>query len=221
MTQGSLTASQRTSWDQLGLDDSVTAFSPRADLHVGPLDWTFDYAAADFSGTGTTSAEIELDGATIAAGTAVESDMDLAVWRATGTWDLVPTDFATVGIGLGLAAVDIDASIVDPSAIVSVSADEIVPVPYAALRGGLDWGDLEAEALLGLVAVDIDEYEASYVDLDLFVRYHVFGGSTRASIAVLLGYRLVDLDAEYEDGDDRVAIDTTLSGPYLGATVTF
>lgn len=220
-TQGDLSASQETSWDRLGLDDSVTAISPRADVHVGPIDWTFDYAAADFSGTGTTSAEIELDGTTIAQGATVESELDLAVWRAIGTWDFVPTDFATVGVGLGLAAVDFDAAIVDPNAAASISADETVPLPFVALRGGLDWGDLDAEALLGVLAIDFDSYEASYVDLDLFVRYHVFGGANRASIHVLLGYRFVELDAEYEDGSDRVAFDTSLSGPYLGATIGF
>jgi|GEM_PF-766423 len=220
-TSGSLTASQKTSWDRLGLDDSVTAFSPRADLHMGPLDITLDYVASDFEGTGTTDAELELDGVTIAAGTTVESSLDLAVWRLSSTFDFFPTEFADLGAGLGIAAVDFDAAIVDPIGLATISADEIVPMPYLALRGGLDWGDLEAEALLGLLAVDVGEYEASYIDLDLFVRYQVFGGSSRASVAILGGYRLIELDAEYDDGEDRVAFDTSISGPYLGATITF
>lgn len=220
-TSGSLTASQETTWDRLGLDDSVTAFSPRADLHLGPIDLTLDYVASDFEGTGTTDAELELDGITIAAGTDVESKLDLAVWRLSSTFDFFPTDFADLGLGLGIAAVDFDAAIVDPLGNATISADEIVPMPYVAVRGGLDWGDLEAEALLGVLAVDAGEYEASYLDLDLFVRYQVFGGSSRASVSIVGGYRLVELDAEYEDDNDRVAFDTSISGPYLGATVTF
>jgi hypothetical protein len=213
--------SAATTWDELGLDDASTVFSPRADLHMGPFDVTLDYAAADFSGQGTTGAQLELDGITIAAGTAVESDFDLAVWRLTSTYDFFPTEVATVGLGVGLAALDIESSVVNISNSDRITTDEVVPLPYLALRGGMEWGNLEAQGLLGLLSLDVGDAEASYVDLDLFLRYRLLGGEDHMRVSLVLGYRYADLDAEYDDGSDRVAIETRISGPYFGGSVTF
>lgn len=212
--------SASTTWSELGLDDASTVFSPRADLHVGPFDLTFDYAAADYSGQGTAGAQLELDGVTIAAGTAVQSDFDLAVWRLTGTYDFFPTEVANVGLGLGLAALDIESSVVNILTSDRIATDEVVPLPYLALRGGMEWGDLEAQGLLGILSLDVGDVEASYLDLDLFLRYRLLGGEDHLRVSLVLGYRYSDLDAEYDDGSDRVAIETRVSGPYFGGTIT-
>jgi hypothetical protein len=210
-----------SNWDRLGLDDEPTSFAPRADLHAGPLDLTLDYAAASFSGTGTTDSQLELDGVTIPLGATVESELDLATLRLTSTWDVVPGDLVTLGLGFGIAAIDSRARIEDTLTNNVVDSDEIVPLPYGALRLGFDFGPLELEGLGSVLAIDVGDAEASYIDVDALARWRVLGGDDRISLSIAAGYRFADIEIEYDDGTDTVAIDAQISGPWVGATVTF
>ncbi|MEZ5976677.1 MAG: hypothetical protein R3F34_00430 [Planctomycetota bacterium] len=218
---GSGASNSSSSWDRLGLDDEPTDFSPRLDLYAGAMQLTFDAAQGRYSGNGALDGQIDLDGVTIPASASVDSDLDFGIYRLTSTFDLLPSERGQLGIGVGLAAVDVKASIVDTLTTNSANTDELVPVPYAALRAGVDFGDLEVQGLLGVLSLDVGDNEATYVDADVYARYFLLGGEDHVRAAIVLGYRSIDLDVSYDDGDDRVDFDVQVSGPYLGVTVVF
>lgn len=210
-----------TSWDRLGLDEEPTVPAVRGDLHAGALDLTIDAMAVSFEGTGQTDAQLELDGVTIPAATAVDSELDLAALRITSTWDLVPSELITIGIGVGLAVVDVSSRIENIGNGETIDSDEVVPLPYGAVRIGLDLGALEFEGLGSVLAVDIGDSEASYFDVDALARWRILGGADRVNLSLAAGYRFSDIEIEYDDGSETVRIDAQLSGPWIGATITF
>jgi hypothetical protein len=210
-----------TSWDAIGLDEEPTVPAVRGDLHAGPLDLTVDALAVGFEGTGETEAQLELDGVTIPVATTVDSELDLAALRLTSTWDLVPSELVTIGVGVGLAVVDVSARIENTGNGETIDSDEIVPLPYGAVRIGLDLGALEFEGLGSVLAVDVGDSEASYLDVDALARWRILGGEDRVNLSLAAGYRFSDIEIEYDDGSETVRIDAQLSGPWVGATITF
>ncbi len=210
-----------TSWDRIGLDEEPTAPAIRGDLHAGPLDLTVDAMAVGFEGTGETDAQLDLDGVTIPIATTVDSELDLAALRLTSTWDLVPGELVTIGVGVGLAVVDVSARIENTGNGDTIESDEIVPLPYGAVRIGLDLGALEFEGLGSILAVDVGDSEASYLDVDALARWRILGGEDRVNLSIAAGYRFSDIEIEYDDGSETVRIDAQLSGPWVGATITF
>ncbi len=90
-----------------------------------------------------------------------------------------------------------------------------------AARAGIELGDFEIAGLLSGTKIDYSDLETTYYDLDLFARWRFIGGSDRARGSVLVGYRYMDVDFDYDDGDDRVEGDLVLDGPYVGLLLSF
>ncbi len=211
------------SLEALGLDDSETVFLPRADLDFGPMLLTVDHLDFSASGQGEIDQDIVFDGITFSATDTVTSDIDLQITRGVVTWNLIPTDKVDVGLGFGVGYVALDASIEDSSNN-RAQTNESTPYPFIAGRVGTSIGDLEAEALITWIGVDVDEVDASLLDLDVTARYNLLGAlDDHLSGWIVLGYRWVDLELDYsedEGGDtENYDLNIELSGPYLGLTL--
>ncbi|MHC4378177.1 MAG: hypothetical protein ACYS26_16375, partial [Planctomycetota bacterium] len=190
------TISGSNSLEALGLDEDGTEFLPRADVDAGPMLLTIDHLDFSTTGEGTIDQDIVFDGITFNATETVTSAIDLQITRGVLTWDFVPTDAVDVGLGFGVGYVALDASIEDASNN-RAQTNESTPYPFIAGRVGTSFGDLEAEALVTWIGVDVDDVDASLLDLDITARYNLLGVlDEHLSGWIVLGYRWVDLELD-------------------------
>ncbi len=207
--------SANNSLSAMGIDDEGGAVSVRGDFQWASPHLSVALQTSNHDGSGRLTADLTQGGTTIPAGTAVNTDFDLGLNTAYLTFDLVPGDWE-LGLGLGLVALDLDLETTDTLGLLTVSSDESLPVPVLAVRAGGGLGPVDVEALLGFLTFAADGGEVTFVDLDVNGRLQLFGEGERARGSVVLGLRHTQLDAEYDDGADEVALDLTLSGPYVG-----
>jgi hypothetical protein len=205
--------------DEVGIDDDDGYVGARVDFKWGLPHLIISAQTTDHSGDGVLANDIDIDGTTITAGTAVTTDFDLGLYNALLLFDILPTDNFEFGIGFGLSAIDLDAEFSGGGS--SISTNEILPVPVVALSGGAQFRRLEVSALLSGMDVSIDDNDLGYIDFDAFARLGLLRPDDRGRVSLVLGYRHLDIDLEYEDGSDNVVFDMTFDGPYAGLEVSF
>ncbi|MEO6707936.1 MAG: hypothetical protein ABI054_00825 [Planctomycetota bacterium] len=206
----------RNSLHELGIEDEESSVGLRADFEWGIPHVTLATQSADWSGSGT-----ETDfGGIAGANVAVDSTMDVAVHRGLVTFDVLPVPMLELGLGLGVAVIDFEAEVQDQgNAFPAENIDEVLPVPVLVVRGGLDVWRLEFEAMVAGMSIDIDGNQAAYFDTEIVARLSLFDvGPVEAFLTA--GYRRIDLDAEYEDGNEDVKADFTLDGLFVGLRVS-
>lgn len=211
-------------FSDVGLDDSEDALSFRADLSWLSPHLTLSTQDTGWSGSGTLSAAIDDGGIVIPAGTQVNSKLDLAYHSAIVTFDLVPTSTVEAGIGPGIALVDISGQIADASGLTTetVDFDELLPMPMIAARTEVQIDRFEIGVLLAGLGVEIDGDELAFVELDVHARYRLFGlTGDRVAGSIGIGWRHLDIAAEYDDDGDSVDVDIEVSGPYFGFLISF
>jgi hypothetical protein len=217
---GSLSATSDT--DALGIDDDETVFAPRADLDFGRWHLTVDHFGMSSDGTGTAEAQIEFDGVTIPQGDTVDTDLDVSMTSATFCFDFLPAPNAELGIGVGVVLADLSADITSQTLTQTASTEEQVPLPVIAARAGVDFGRFSIGALVRGFDIEIDDVEASYLDLDAHARYDLFRATdSRLRGGLVLGWRVVGVDARFDDGASTIDADIEYSGPYAGIAFTF
>jgi hypothetical protein len=214
--------STATELEALGLTGSDETFGARVDIDLGSPHFTFYGLQAAFAGTGTTTAEIDLGGGNvIGADVDVDTEFDFAGYTGMLTFDLVPSDFVEVGIGIAVMLVELEFTLQEVGGPNSIESEESLPVPLGALRAGFDIGPFELDTSIAAIDLDIDEGELSIMDIDLAARYHLFGGDERAAGFIVLGYHSLELEAQYEDGTSDVDINFLIEGPYVGFRLAF
>lgn len=208
-------------FSDLGVDEDTSVPGARVDLDFGSPHLSLGYMSSDFSGDGTTTSEFSQQGVVIPVGTDVRTQADLDIYSAAFTFDLVPSDTVDVGIGLGAAIVDVRGAIDQIGGPNSIDVDQILPLPLLAARAELDLGSLELSGALSGMDLTLNGDSVSVIDADFSVLYRFLGGEDRLSLGARLGYRYMNIDADYEDRDDNVRLDMGVDGPYLGLTVGF
>jgi hypothetical protein len=222
---GSLAASSsgttsRNDLAALGIDDNPIEFAPRADFSVAGFELTADYFDVSYAGSGDVEGDIEFGGEVFTVGTTVDTELDLKIGRVAATWDFIPTKMFDLGIGAGVGLADVRAFVQDQGTLNSSETDEKAPFPFLAGRARVALSSLSAEVLVGFLSFDSADVKAEYLDVDALVRWSVIGGTNHVGVSLIGGYRLTQLDLEYEDGSDKIDINADLSGPYLGLSLT-
>jgi len=215
---GDVTAT--ASLEDAGLDDDEGIPGLRADLKFGSPHLVLSAGRASWSGTGTVDATLNAGGMTIPAGATVDSDLDLDLYSGLLLWDVFPGKTVEVAIGFGATVFDFDLAMADQGSGMEISSAETLPVPVLAANVGVQLGGIELAALVSGFSLSLDDNEGRFVDADVFARWHVLGGKNHVRSSLILGWRQVDLDVEYEDGGDAFEAEVTLSGPYLGLEIT-
>ena len=207
--------------DELGLGDDVDTFMPRADVQWSGMHLTIAGSSTDFDGNGTTGGTITIDDVTIPANADVYSDFRFTSIGAFFTWDFVPTDLVDVGLGFGVSYIELDAKITEDTTGEKIESDESAPVPVLVGRLGSEFGRFAVSGLVGVMDLDVDDVDATIIDLDVSGKFHMFGGEDHLGGWLVAGYRRYDIDADYDDGDSKVKADFVLDGPYVGIEITF
>jgi hypothetical protein len=213
--------SANNSPDDLGLGDDDTGFAARVDVAMGPQ-LTVLYAPSSFSGDGTLSGTVSGGGVTLPASTTVESELEYNTITAALTWDLVPSDTADVGLGVGIGAARIDGEVTstDPVTPGSVDFEAAIPFPTLAIRAAFRAGPFELSGLVDGIVVRALSEEAHFIEFDLQAKLRFFHAAGLAGL-VSIGWHSSEFDAELDDGSTDIDVDLRASGPYAGLSLGF
>ena len=214
-------ASVSSSASALGLE-AETIFQPHVDL-----DWTRWHLwltgfQAEYSGSGTAEATIDLGGRPpITAGTPVQTDADFTYLTGNVIYDILPTDLVNIGLGLGGGLVGYDLAFQSEISPLRVTTSETLPFAFPLARLAKEIGPLTLLGSVGGLAVDFSGYDIAYLNYDISVNYRIFGADDKMQGHVTVGYQYLEVDYEHEDESGRVIIDVALDGPYVGLALSF
>lgn len=198
----------QNSISDLDVDGGESSPGARADLTFAIQHLTLSTEGAEWSGSGLATGFGAITGA-------VDSELDVAIHRALFTFDVLPIPMVELGLGLGASVIDIRSTVTETVGANSEEIDEVFPIPVLVARLGVDVWRLEFEALVSGFSVRYDGDKAAYFDTELAARMRLFNlGPVDALLS--LGYRRIDLAAEYEDAGDSAELDLTLDGFMLG-----
>ncbi|MEW6074258.1 MAG: hypothetical protein AB1726_16900 [Planctomycetota bacterium] len=200
----------------IGIAEDDGVLGGRIDFDFGSPHLTVATQSSSHGGRGTLTAAIDHDGVTLDVGDDVETDLDLDLHDAALTFDLVPGDAVELGIGLGVTVFGIDMAVRDLATGDQIETDQTLPIPVLAARLGAEWGRFDAEALVTGFDLSYQGDSASFYDVDVFGRYRLLGGRDHLRGSVVLGYRLMTFDIEYDDDESDAELDLDLGGPYVG-----
>ncbi|MBL8858351.1 MAG: hypothetical protein JNL28_07610 [Planctomycetes bacterium] len=217
--QGS-SLSGKASVDALGIDADSSVIGGRVDIKAGGH-WTFSAQRSSHDGSGVADAELSSGSTTINIGDPVTSQLELGLYSGSVTFDLIPTDMIEVGIGLGISALDFNASFRDDLTSQEVKTNEVVPVPHLTGRVAFDAGPLEVSGLVNWIHLSYRDTSATYLDVDTMARLRVLGNSDRVAGHVAIGYRFMNVKADYESDGNAVDVDVDFTGPWIGLSLSF
>ncbi|MEM7307457.1 MAG: hypothetical protein AAF682_12340 [Planctomycetota bacterium] len=208
-------------FDSLGLGEEESTFQGRADVNWLGFQLSLAGFETGYSGRGTTTAEISSGSGLIGPGVGVDTDLDLSYLNAAFTFDLIPGDIVDLGIGLGGTALDVDMSVTEIVSGATVEANQVLPIPEIAGRAALRLWRLGLYAHVGWIEGEYGDFDGEILDLDVHGRVRLFGGDERFAGHLTAGYRLLDVDFDFDDGNNEALADFELSGPYVGITLSF
>ncbi len=196
----------------LGLgDDQGTPFG-RLELDFGTATLSASGFMFEDEGQGTLTANF---GDNLTAGTSVFSTFELTNIKVAWAFDI---ELGPVTLAPGIAAdfFDLSMTVRDSIGIATEEAELAAPIPMLFLRGGVDVGPVRGVGEVGYVAVDIEDVEASLLDVE--ARLEV---APTPWFDVFVGYRLINMEVEGLIDDDTYDIDIGLSGFMVGGGFRF
>ncbi|HKJ16928.1 MAG TPA: hypothetical protein VJ984_06260 [Xanthomonadales bacterium] len=167
----------------------------------GPEKWSFgfSYFQARVEGDRTTSEDLMFGDLEIPAGTGIQTDFETDFYVLNGYYDFFQSAGQSAGIGLGVYALDLSASV---EAFIggeatgsSESADALAPLPtlsaYYKHAFNENWA---FRVNLSWLSLNIDKYDGSVLGTDLSVEYW-----PNEHWGVGGGYTYVDLDLTIDE----------------------
>ena len=198
--------------DDLGLDDSVTVPQIGARWRFSNK-WALNLLYSDFglSGGETVSSSFNYDGTTYPVNASLKTNLDITLYIATIDYAFWQSDKAEWGVGLGLHAIDLDASIkgsLNNLALTSTGADFLAPLPNLRIFARYAFTPkLLTSVSAGWLGAEIDKYDGQLLVASASLDYRV---SKRWSIG--LNYQLTDIDMDVDDGLNVDSYDISLKG---------
>lgn len=218
--QQGTTLSAQASVDSLGIEEDKGVLSGRLDL-LAFGHWTFSGQQSTHDGEGVADAQLSSGLVTINVGDPVKSELDFGLYSGAVTFDLVPGDALEVGLGLGVTLLDINAQFTDQATSETIQTDELVPVPNLVGRVAGCVGPFELSGLVSWVDLSYRDTNASFLDVDAMARLRIFGDSSRFSGHAAIGYRFMNVKADYEEDGKSIDVDVDFDGPWIGLSVSF
>ncbi|MBM4061160.1 MAG: hypothetical protein FJ265_08705 [Planctomycetes bacterium] len=192
-------------------EDQGTPYG-RLQLDTGVLVWSVSGFMFEEEGRGTLAANF---GENLTAGTEVYTDFALNNAKAALAFEI---GLGPVSISPGIAANFIDLSMAaeDSIGIVREEVELAAPIPLGFLRAELDLGIVALVAEAGYMSVDVEDVEASMLDLEALLAVRPLDW-----LDLFVGYRSIAIEAEGLIDEDEVDLDLTLSGFVIGGGVRF
>lgn len=168
------------------------------------------YTPLSFDGSDSLASAITVDGTTYDPGDIVDSELNLDMYELSVLWDFYLTEFVTVSPLIQVSLIDAEIDISNDTQLVSVTEDQLLPIPYIGVKG-----EVYPLSRLSLFA------EGKGMTLgSLATTWEVQGGMTvhlTKNVALQGKYRYLDYSFDFSDTE----LDLNLGGAYVGTTVRF
>ena len=214
--------SARASADSMGLDKDRGVFQPRIDLDWDKLHASIEAFKAEYDGDGTATAAFDLGaGGGIEIGRPIRSDMAFTLFLAEATYEILPIPFVDFSLGLGVGLLDYEIEIASKETPARIATDEDLPFAYLTARLGKQFNRFAIATLLRGIDIEYGDEDLSYYEFDVSGTYRLFEREGLLEAHLMVGYRKLFVDYEYDDQGAKVIADLDFDGPFLGAHVRF
>jgi len=196
----------------LNLDDSKE-FTGEVALSWGNSRLSLNYVPIDFSGTGTLSETIIINGQEFLASADVQSDLTIDLYDIGYTYyllnfDDLPTRFQ-LGLEVAVKVADADFSIREVGTGLTESESVTVPIPTVGARARIALADyLGISGRIGYMEFDTNHF----LDAEAQVEF-----SPVPMVGIYAGYRYFDLKID----EDELFVETEIAGPFGGVMIRF
>jgi hypothetical protein len=190
--------------DDLGLDDDdeipLVTFSARP---WSKHKFFFSYMGMDRDASEVLSEDITFDGVTFSAGTDVDTDFDIDMYRAGYTWSFWQSAVWELGFSVGAYWVDMDMKLAALDGAVTADYNESERFPMIGFSGSWllneDWlirGTAEA------FSIDRNDTEGDFYNVRLEGEY-----AFSENLSIGVGYDLVSIDAKDTKKNNKINYD--------------
>ncbi len=212
---GDFSAGASAGVDSLGLGDAEFAGSAGAELDWDPLHVTVESLSTEFDGQGVIDGALDLGNSNIALGETVNSEIEAELAQVRMIWDVLPSSFADLGIGFGLANIDYTATLDSLSGPGGTTLRDEQAFAFLTARAKKELGRIELLARASGLSYEFGGDSVGYLDLDgtISVRLLEVGP---AVLRLDLGYRHLELEV---DLDASLELDGSSSGPFAGLSL--
>jgi len=211
--------------DDLGLDEDEVSIIAGGIINFGRK-WTLrlDYFGYHDDGDQTAEFDFDFEDAHITVGAHIESSLDLDVYVANLSYNLIHTDQARFGVGLGVHLADIDIEVSGTATAGSIvtdlgtgKADVLAPLPNFYVTGAYSFTDrLLVRSSAGGMSMSYGDWDGSLIFANAFLEYWPF---QNAGFGV--GYKYLHADVDYDPGSKKETYDVKLPGPVFYVTAGF
>jgi len=209
------TGDASASVDSLGLGDGEFSGSAGAELDWAPLHVTLESLSTEYDGQGVIDGALDLGNSNIALGETVNSEIEAELAQVRMIWDVLPSSFADLGIGVGLANFDYTATIDSLSGPGGTTLRDEQAFAFLTARARKELGRFELVARVSGLSHEFGNDSIGYFDLDGTVSLRLLQVGP-ATLRLDLGYRHLELEVVL---DSNLELDGSSSGPFAGISL--
>jgi len=201
--------------DSLGLGGGETAFSAGVELDWDPLHVALESLNTELDGQGVIDGALDFDDSNIALGETVNSELDAELAQVRMVWNVLPSSFVDLGLGIGLANFDYSAMVDSLSGPGGLSLRDEQRFAFLTARARKEIGRVELLGHASGLSYELGDESVDYFDLSgtISVRLLHIGP---AALRLDLGYRHLELEVGL---DANVEVDGSWSGPFAGVSL--
>ena len=207
---GGMTGTEVDVEGDLGVDSSDTVFRLDGYYRFNQKH-RVDFSWFDLSRTGTKQIQRDIDwnDSSFPIDTVINSEFDLAIYKAAYTWSFLQRDAGYIGLTAGLYIADIKTALSAPSIMTQEIGDITAPLPVFGLRGEYNFSEKWSFRASGEFFVfEYDDFDGSLYDLYVGLDYQLFDrmavgvgiNSVKMDIGVVKENATGNLDWQYDGG---------------------
>lgn len=211
--------------DDLGLDENQLSPIAGFNFTFGKR-WKlrFDYFGYHDDAKTTADFSFDFDDVIIPVGARVDSSLDLDVYVLNLGYNLIYTERARFGLGVGIHAADLNLKISGKATVAGSEVslgegqeDFIAPVPNLYAYGAYAFTDrFLIRYGAGWMSLSYGDFDGDLLTANATLEYWPF-----QYVGLGLGYRYLKVDVDYDPGNKKEKYDVKLPGPVFYLTVGF
>jgi hypothetical protein len=207
---GGMTGTEVDVEGDLGVDNSDTVFRLDGYYRFNEKH-RVDFSWFDLSRTGTKQIQRDIDwnDSSFPLDTVINSEFDLAIYKAAYTWSFLRRDTGYIGLTAGLYVADIKTALSAPAIMTQEVGDITAPLPVFGLRGEYNFSEKWSFRASGEFFVfEYEDFDGSLYDLYVGLDYQLFDrmavgvgiNSVKMDIGVVKENVTGNLDWQYDGG---------------------
>jgi len=203
--------------DSMNLDTSNTfMFTLAAKYKTWRLG--LNYAPTSFSGQGYAIVALTGSSAGVLQKTPLNTDIDVNLLLGKLSYDLIETKSSIFGVGAGLGASYIDLNII-PQVGDSIIYKGDQPFGFLSIYMANNYQKFLYGFTINAISATFTGVEVDYSDYTVDLGYSLSEKEIKWNLVG--GYRLVNFSIDLENGQDTVAANVKLQGPFIGVSATY